>query len=67
VAFPAISCGAYGYPLDAAARIAIDVVAAHLEAYSMPRLVRFVLFTNDALGAWKRAYRARFGDGSSAF
>jgi O-acetyl-ADP-ribose deacetylase (regulator of RNase III) len=50
VAFPAISCGVYGYPLDAAARVAVGAVAGHdLE------LVRFVLFDDRALGAFRAA------------
>jgi O-acetyl-ADP-ribose deacetylase len=50
VAFPAISCGLYGYPLDRAARVAIDAVRGHeLE------LVRFVLFNADTYDAFSSA------------
>jgi O-acetyl-ADP-ribose deacetylase (regulator of RNase III) len=53
VAFPAISTGVYGYPVDAAAPIA---VAAVREALRPPvELVRFVLFSDDHLGAFERA------------
>lgn len=45
IALPAVSCGVYGYPHDAAARIAID--AALAAARADPSLVeaRFVLFS----------------------
>jgi O-acetyl-ADP-ribose deacetylase len=47
VAFPAISCGVYGYPVDKAARIALETVRDHeLE------LVRFVLFDERAYDAF---------------
>lgn len=52
VAFPAISCGVYGYPLDEAAAISISVVGSN--AWGLDE-VRFVLFTDDVLAAWKRA------------
>jgi len=52
VAFPAISCGVYGYPLDEAAAISISVVRDRDWALDE---VRFVLFSNDVLSAWKRA------------
>jgi len=42
IAFPAISTGAYGFPPEAAAQIAVDTVRAH-QADSV-RLVRFVCF-----------------------
>jgi O-acetyl-ADP-ribose deacetylase (regulator of RNase III) len=44
IAFPAISTGIYGYPKDAAARIAVRTVAAFLEANDLPRSVIFVGF-----------------------
>jgi O-acetyl-ADP-ribose deacetylase (regulator of RNase III) len=50
VAFPAISCGVYGYPLDEAAPIAVDAVR---EADTDVLLVRFVLFGPDALRAFQ--------------
>jgi O-acetyl-ADP-ribose deacetylase (regulator of RNase III) len=52
VAFPAISCGVYGYPLDEAAPIALDSVRA---APPSVELVRFVLFGDDALAAFLAA------------
>jgi O-acetyl-ADP-ribose deacetylase (regulator of RNase III) len=52
VAFPAISTGIYGYPLDEAAPVAIGAVA---EARTHVELVRFCLFGDDALEAFERA------------
>jgi O-acetyl-ADP-ribose deacetylase (regulator of RNase III) len=44
VAFPAISTGAFGFPLERATRIAIGEVAAALEAGPLPARVVFVCF-----------------------
>lgn len=44
IAFPAISTGAFGYPLHEAARIAVDTVIAECRRLSRVRHVRFVLF-----------------------
>lgn len=44
VAFPAISCGVYGYPIPEAARIAVDTVGGFLESHPVIERVRFVLF-----------------------
>jgi O-acetyl-ADP-ribose deacetylase (regulator of RNase III) len=53
VACPAISTGVYGYPVALAAPVA---VAAVREALRPPvELVRFVLFNDEALQAFKRA------------
>ena len=50
VAFPSISTGVYGYPVDLAAQVAIDTVSDVLamEPGSVER-VTFVLFSRDAL------------------
>ena len=56
VAFPAISTGVYGYPVDLAAPVA---VAAVREGLRPPvELVRFVLFDDAALAAYASALRA---------
>lgn len=54
VAFPAISTGVYGYPLQLAAPIAIRTVR---EADTNVREVRFVLFDSPAYAAFEAALR----------
>jgi O-acetyl-ADP-ribose deacetylase (regulator of RNase III) len=56
VAFPAISCGVYGYPLEEAAPVALGAVARFLreEGAGLKR-VRFVLFGEQALEAFSAA------------
>lgn len=46
IAFPAISTGAFGYPLESAARIAIKTVLEQLPDLSSVQAVRFVLFSS---------------------
>src|SRR5262249_17854094 len=46
LAFPSISTGAYGYPIEAAARIALGTVADYLGSHTDIALVRFVLFSD---------------------
>lgn len=55
VAFPAISTGVYGYPVDEAAPVAI---AAVLESGSHVEDVRFVLFGGETYVAFERALAA---------
>jgi O-acetyl-ADP-ribose deacetylase (regulator of RNase III) len=52
IAFPAISTGIYGYPLEAATRIAVETVRADVDRPSSLTLVIFACFSQDALDAY---------------
>jgi len=45
IAFPAISCGAYGYPVKEACRIAMDTICQFLETNSTLKTVVFILYS----------------------
>lgn len=45
VGFPALSTGAFGYPLEAAARVAFATLLAEVECLASVQLIRFVLFS----------------------
>ena len=64
LAFPAISTGAYGYPLQEAATIAVNSVLDALETTSHVELVRFVLFDSSALKAHIKAAERALKDRS---
>ena len=55
IAFPAISCGIYGYPLDRGARVALDAVRDGLEATPSVDRAVFVLFSDDTFAAFADA------------
>ncbi len=55
VAFPAISTGVYGYPLDAATAIALETVVAFLRDHATPAHVIFCCFNEAAETAYHQA------------
>ena len=55
VAFPSISTGIYGYPIDRAARVALRATAEYLKGDSAIDLVRFVLFGQSAFDVYLQA------------
>ncbi len=57
VAFPSISTGAYGYPLEEAAPIALKTVMDYLKTHPDIELVRFVLFGREAYQAYEKALK----------
>ena len=58
VAFPGISTGIYGYPIEPACRIAVGEVAAWLDANDRPELVLFCMFGDDSARAMAAALAA---------
>jgi O-acetyl-ADP-ribose deacetylase len=54
IAFPAISCGAYGYPIQEAARIAVETTREFLATDNNIEKVIFVLWGEDICEAYRR-------------
>jgi len=59
VAFPSISTGAYGYPVELAAPIALAAVEQALTRAQSMKRVRFVLFDEATLEAYRQALTNR--------
>lgn len=57
IAFPSISTGAYGYPTEEAAPIALGTVMDYLRDHPEVELVRFVLYGQRAYNAYEKALK----------
>jgi O-acetyl-ADP-ribose deacetylase len=58
IAFPSISTGVYGYPIEEASKIAIGVVAGHLKGETHIEKVVFVLFSGYDFDVYKKNIQA---------
>ena len=58
IAFPAISCGIYGYPIEDACQIAVGETLAYLDRNQLPESVIFVCFGRDIYDAYQAALNA---------
>ncbi len=65
IAFPSLSTGAYRYPLEDAARIAVVTVASHLKGETSINKVSFVLFSDSAFAAFSHALSRHAGQKDS--
>jgi O-acetyl-ADP-ribose deacetylase (regulator of RNase III) len=55
IAFPAISTGIFGYPIDQATRVAVDAVSAWLAEHDAMERVIFCVFGAEVEGAYREA------------
>ncbi len=60
IAFPSISTGAYGYPIESACEVALITVKSYLEKRNVFEKVVFVLFSQSDLEAYKKAMTKEF-------
>ncbi|PRO67269.1 macro domain-containing protein [Alkalicoccus urumqiensis] len=64
IAFPALSTGAFGYPLEEAIHAAVPTVLEALRSLEHVTFVRFVLFSNSDKDAYIRELEFQIGPGS---
>ena len=57
IAFPAISCGIFGYPVDAASDIAIHTTIEYIRTNAIPEEVTFICFEESIYNAYARALK----------
>lgn len=57
IAFPSISTGVYGYPVEEASQIALKTVMDYLKDYPEIKLVRFVLFDSNTYRVYEEALK----------
>lgn len=57
IAFPSISTGIYGYPVEEASRIALKTVMDYLKNHPEIKLVRFVLFDSNTYRVYKETLK----------
>ena len=60
IAFPAISCGAYRFPINMATDIAVCEVKKFFSEFDAPGVVIFVAFDDVVFAAFKKAISAHF-------
>ena len=62
IAFPAVSCGVYGYPIEDAARIAIDTTIRTIDNTDQIKMVTFVLFSRHDFDIYSKILKNHEGN-----
>jgi len=57
IAFPSISTGIYGYPVEEASKIALETIMDYLNNHPEIKLVRFVLFDSKTFEVYKESLK----------
>ncbi|HLR76662.1 MAG TPA: macro domain-containing protein [Balneolaceae bacterium] len=60
IAFPSISTGAFGYPMDKAAKVALTTLKEESNRLKSVRFIRMVLWGEEALAVYKEAMKSIF-------
>lgn len=60
IAFPAISCGVYGYPVEDAAHIALHEVSTFLATHEQLHKVLLCCFSESVLNIYQQVYQRKF-------
>ncbi len=60
IAFPSISTGAFGYPMNDAAKVAFETIKEEADGLSSVKLIRFVLWGEDAMKVHQEAMEEVF-------
>jgi O-acetyl-ADP-ribose deacetylase (regulator of RNase III) len=63
IAFPAISCGVYGYPIGDACQVALETTIAFIESHAAIEKVIFILFSQDNLQVYQNYFNQRVNAG----
>jgi O-acetyl-ADP-ribose deacetylase (regulator of RNase III) len=63
VAFPSISTGVYGFPVQRASRIAVETVIKFMKASGKPEEVRFVVFSHHDYEVYASLFRSQLQSG----
>jgi O-acetyl-ADP-ribose deacetylase len=61
IAFPSISTGVYGYPIELAAKVAVETVRAELDKRELPQEVIFCCFSAEDLNVYERVLSEQAG------
>lgn len=61
IAFPSISTGAFGYPMEDAARVAFETIKEEIHGLESVSLIRFVLWGEDAMAVHEQVMDEVFG------